>query len=772
MFTRSGWFGAASSAKPAKLRKRPRRMQIEGLEPRLTMAADPQAVDDIGTTVAGQEIFLDPLANDVVADTGEPLDRTTVEILTNPTRGVVEVDPETGIFHYTPGPFFTGVDTFTYHVRDTSTAGMIEEQSTIIEPASAAAPGAVWKYLDDGSNQGTAWVDPDFDDAAWESGASELGYGDGDEDTVVDCDPDPANGCRETPDANDNFITTYFRHKFQLTQLSAITDMDVFVKFDDGVLSYINGQPLARGGLAFGAPYDALAAGRPDADENVFAGIDLEPADVMQLFVEGENTMAVEIHQAAANSSDVTFDFALFIDRSVPAGRLSNIATVTINVLDPNPTAANDSAQTRQGQPVLIDVLANDAAGPSLAPLDPTSVQLVSAPANGDVVVDPVTGAVTYTSDPGFVGTDTFSYRVQDTATNNGAIHSTLVPRGATWKYLDTGANPGATWFEPQFNDASWLSGPAELGYGDGSTGVDPGGTVINCGLSAPTCDTNNIITYYFRGTFNVADPAAVDTLSVFLRRDDGAIVYINGQEAVRDNMPTGPITPATLAMGATDDGVDYTRHEISAGLLAGLLTTGQNTIAVEVHQVGATSSDVSFDLELLATEQFGQGNPSNIATVEVTVTPSTQTGCDEADLSRNFSVGNEDLALFVRNYGATAVAAGTNGDLDRNGRLGLNDLLLMRTFLGQNCGGGSPAAAPDAPVAAPGAVVEQLGPTRAIRPRLETRSLQARAVDRAVTIASDDSRPIATSDSTPASSNGSGTRMRASRRPSARPNL
>ena len=42
-------------------------------------------------------------------------------------RKLLEVDPVTGIFHYTPGPFFTGVDTFTYHVRDTSTAGMIEE---------------------------------------------------------------------------------------------------------------------------------------------------------------------------------------------------------------------------------------------------------------------------------------------------------------------------------------------------------------------------------------------------------------------------------------------------------------------------------------------------------------------------------------------------------------------------------------------------------------------------------------------------------------------
>ena len=45
---------------------------------------------------------------------------------------------------------------------------------------------------------------------------------------------------------------------------------------------------------------------------------------------------------------------------------------------------------------------------------------------------------------------------------------TTFVARGATWKYLDNGTNQGTAWRATSFNDSTWASGPAELGYGDG----------------------------------------------------------------------------------------------------------------------------------------------------------------------------------------------------------------------------------------------------------------------------------------------------------------
>ena len=63
--------------------------------------------------------------------------------------------------------------------------------------------GAEWKYLDDGTDQGIAWIESGFDDSNWSSGKAELGYGDGDEVTLLSFGSNSSN----------KFITTYFRHK-------------------------------------------------------------------------------------------------------------------------------------------------------------------------------------------------------------------------------------------------------------------------------------------------------------------------------------------------------------------------------------------------------------------------------------------------------------------------------------------------------------------------------------------------------------------------------
>src|SRR5205085_2627309 len=81
---------------------------------------------------------------------------------------------------------------------------------------------AIWKYLDDGSNQDTGWTAKGFDDSSWKSGAARLGYGEGNEATVVSSGPDPAN----------KYITTYFR--YQLTVSSGITDARLRLLRDDG----------------------------------------------------------------------------------------------------------------------------------------------------------------------------------------------------------------------------------------------------------------------------------------------------------------------------------------------------------------------------------------------------------------------------------------------------------------------------------------------------------------------------------------------------------
>jgi hypothetical protein len=162
-----------------------------------------------------------------------------------------------------------------------------------------------------------------------------------------------------------------------------------------------------------------------------------------------------------------------------------------------------------------------------------------------------------------------------------------LIPTGATWKYLDNGSDQSTAWRAPAFNDTSWASGPAQLGYGDGDEA-----TIVSYGPNSGA----KYITTYFRRSFNVADASAYLNATVRVLRDDGAVVYVNGTEVFRSNMPGGNVGYQTLASAAIDDNTFY-----SATFSPSLLVDGANVVAVEIHQANGTSSDLSFDLELTA---------------------------------------------------------------------------------------------------------------------------------------------------------------------------
>ncbi len=172
-----------------------------------------------------------------------------------------------------------------------------------------------------------------------------------------------------------------------------------------------------------------------------------------------------------------------------------------------------------------------------------------------------------------------------------------LVAQGSVWDYLVTDAEPapdaqGNTWRDPLFV-YSWPSGPAQLGYGDGDEA-----TVIGYGDNGVN---NKNITTYFRHTFNVKEKNNyLDSLSLSVVRDDGAVVYLNGTEVQRYNMPTGPITWNTLASDGVG-GTEESKWQEPLGLDPSLLVDGTNTLAVEIHQYAPGSSDISFNLELKA---------------------------------------------------------------------------------------------------------------------------------------------------------------------------
>ncbi|MGN6696154.1 MAG: YncE family protein, partial [Aquihabitans sp.] len=108
----------------------------------------------------------------------------------------------------------------------------------------------------------------------------------------------------------------------------------------------------------------------------------------------------------------------------------------------------------------------------------------------------------------------------------------------ATWRYLVTPTAPAAGWNQPGFDDGGWPSGPAQLGYGDSDENTE-----IGFGPNANA----KYLTTYFRTTFTAL--SVPDTLTLNLLADDGAAVYLNGVEVVRDNLPTGTLTATTRAV-------------------------------------------------------------------------------------------------------------------------------------------------------------------------------------------------------------------------------
>ncbi|MGH1492515.1 MAG: putative Ig domain-containing protein [Acidimicrobiales bacterium] len=170
-----------------------------------------------------------------------------------------------------------------------------------------------------------------------------------------------------------------------------------------------------------------------------------------------------------------------------------------------------------------------------------------------------------------------------------------LLAAGASWRYEDSGADLGSAWRQPDFADGAWSTGDAELGFGDGDEA---------------TTMTPGAVTYYARTNFQFSGTKPA-SLEIDLKVDDGAVVYLNGVEILRDNMPDGLIRSSTTARTfKTGADEDFSTFVVAADPLR----EGNNVLAVEAHNVWAGSSDLSLDMVVTPSEQNGGGvGPGNL---------------------------------------------------------------------------------------------------------------------------------------------------------------
>ncbi|MBI4606199.1 MAG: hypothetical protein HY721_29890 [Planctomycetes bacterium] len=262
----------------------------------------------------------------------------------------------------------------------------------------------------------------------------------------------------------------------------------------------------------------------------------------------------------------------------------------------------------------------------------------------------------------GFAGHDIVRVRLRspinaaitglDEVTFVRTVPEVLIATGSVWRYFDLGRDPGAGWKDIGFNDASWKQGPAELGFGDDQeTPIDGG----------PSDD--RYMAAYFRRRFEVAEPGLFRSLRINLRRDDGAVVYLNGAEVFRSNMPSGPVSYSTPASSSSTSETAF----FPADLPASGLVAGTNVVAVEVHQANATSSDMSFELELI-------GN-------KLPVAPAPAFVRGDANGDGSVDISDAVKALFILFAGA-ATDCEDAADADDSGTLVLTDAVHILNYL------------------------------------------------------------------------------------------
>ena len=157
--------------------------------------------------------------------------------------------------------------------------------------------GDQWRYFDAGAMPGNAWTQNGFDDSSWKSGSGEFGYGDGDENTIVDFGVDP----------NSKYPATYFRKTFDLDDPTEVLQLAIDFIRDDGIVVYINGVEVVRDNLALDADFATQSI--IGADEIAVRTAIVNSANLA--LRETGNVIAAEIRQVNAANVDVSFDLRL-----------------------------------------------------------------------------------------------------------------------------------------------------------------------------------------------------------------------------------------------------------------------------------------------------------------------------------------------------------------------------------------------------------------------------------------------------------------------------
>ncbi|MGI6689413.1 MAG: hypothetical protein ACOX63_00940 [Christensenellales bacterium] len=209
-----------------------------------------------------------------------------------------------------------------------------------------------------------------------------------------------------------------------------------------------------------------------------------------------------------------------------------------------------------------------------------------------------------------------------------------LLARNATWKYLDDGVDLGKDWAE-KADPSGWKEGPAPLGFGDDVSETDPT-LPLATEVSFGDNENDKHMTTYVMTQVEIPALDAYVGVEFYIHVDDGAVVYLNGKEIFRRGIDEG------VEVSYTTGAKFKPKEETFVLPLADLpsLVAGNNVIAAEIHQDDGGSSDLWFELGMVAVDETAL-----VPEVDYTATALPNPDVEVGEISRFVMTYNGDTA-------------------------------------------------------------------------------------------------------------------------------
>jgi hypothetical protein len=490
-------------------------------------------------------------------------------------------------------------------------------------------PESEWKYNDSGTDLGTGWTAPDFNDASWKTGMSPLGYGESRGlNTEIEFGGDTSN----------RHITYYFRKEFEVPSLSLFTTMILRVQRDDGVVVYVNGSPIVKDNfplteteIKFDTEAEVPLSG---SKERAW----LEISSTTSSLRVGRNVISAEVHQESPTSSDMRFEAELKVSDAIPAfGAVRvgiqtkfsearrGVLEFTRDVLESPPHIEMEWKAKESGrlfvtttdfdfvefteildengeidyQLGIYDATMSSFESEQIDTRNYNNVQVkmdvrTNDPAgnNGFETSDNLKGEIKVSLDGAkFETIPWFELKGGGTtpiewteAINGDTVKYAMVPTDA--------ATPEADWKDSlEYNQGDWLSGKEGVGY-EASTGFED---LIGVDVKGAMRSLNG--SCYVRIPFNVTGIDEFTELQLRMKYDDGFVAYLNGKEVAARNKPD-PLEWNSLSTERHSDtkAVIYEDFDLKSGAGVGsvsdLVNEGDNLLTIHGLNEPSGSSD------------------------------------------------------------------------------------------------------------------------------------------------------------------------------------